>query len=319
MSNPKTTNKDYARRPELIGDLDYVEWIKIPTFEALNRIKERAHSEFKKPYREDDHIPMEYWADYPFPVYTFPPFPNFPGPIPGPSSPWNLLPGEEEEGAVETGCPPICMCDPGNPETIIAGGSSVVLNVIACAPPNSVTISIHESNYFKVKTQPIYIEGSGAQWAFSILAEADACGICTIIVSCSDGSGTICYLRCDNGQWVHLSAYDNTCVLSGVGTASGSPPQQHYYYELISGYQKQWQDTQYKGAANYTCSEEYCFQTYCPSFNCTNYGDVLPCANCVDALHTMMPMAQCTYGGGTCSMIIYCVNELKYYEWGCPQ
>lgn len=299
-------SKDYARRPELIGDMSHVEWMKRPTFRALQRIREQKESEFKKPYREDDHVPMEHWADYPFPVYTFPPFPNFPGPVPGPDSPWVLHPGEREEEVIDTGCPPTCYCHPGNPTTIAQGGTAM-LNVTACAPPNEMTVAIHEDNYFNVRSQPAFIRGSGAQWVFTIEAEDDACGMCTMIISCSDGSGTICYLRCDTGNWVQkgqcTSSGNPLCYVVG-GCPNGSP------FSYIVGLDK-WtfiQDTQCLKGANASTWEEPGGEWYCaghepPTVYNTPYkacgGQDTPCA---------------TSGGVDC---YFRMRFAYHYEWEC--
>lgn len=193
--------RDYARKPELQDEESHVEWMKKVPYRALQWEHPTKESEFKKPYLEPDHVRMEAFPQWPFPWTPTWPHPNFPDPVPDdPNSPW--FPGEpgEEEEEPGIGCPAACWCVPSNPTTIVAGGDSVVMNVHACPPPNSVSIEIHESNYFKVKTQPFHMKNS-PWWAFSILAEANACGLCTIIVSCSDGSGTICYLRCTTTDW----------------------------------------------------------------------------------------------------------------------
>lgn len=331
MSRSKTTNKDYARHPELIGDLEHVEWMKRPTFRALQWIRERKESEFKKPYLEDDHVKMEHWADWPYPRYTFPPFPNFPGPIPeDPSSPWNLRPGEEEEEIVELVCPSGVFCDPANPTTIAQSGSEI-LTVWSCPPPRTLTAEIYgpyTDNPERWKVEELLFLG-GTYWAVTVRADADACGTCCVrfidegIPGKTPMDWADCYLKCDTGQWNEIST--GSCVIPGTGTYIGDPGYgdcvASYTYELVSGHRKQEQDTCKTGTCSnrFDCDveDEYC-EDYCAGQNadkCATCGTT----TCIDKDPTHEMPYYCTYDEGTDyhTYHCHCVKALRYYEWGC--
>lgn len=254
MSSP--INRDYARKPELIGDISYLEWMKKPPFRALQWIREQKESEFKKPYREDDHVPMEHFVPWPPPwMPPFPPFPPFPEPVPEDPGPW-FPGGPPEEEPWEGVCPGYVMCDPGNPTTI-AQGESVVVNVLSCPPPARLYVEIHEDNYFNL-VGITHIGGTDI-WAIKIEAEADACGTCTIIATDPGGGrrggpwSAICYLRCTTGEW-------QSCCSSGYWNCS---PKTNY--EFISGPYKM---------TGFTCPDAH---TPCRSCDCDGYKEY-----CVD-------------------------------------
>jgi len=305
-------SRDYARKPELIGDLSHVEWMKQPTFRALQWIRLRKESEFKKPYREDDHVPMEHWADYPFPVFTFPPFPNFPGPVPPADSPCNLRTGEAEEKEFDTKCPVFVYCCPSNPTTIVAGETEVLL-VNSCPPPNTLNVSIcapltDNPERWHITVGPTYLGMVQCNWAISLKADADACGVCTIKFEDPAGPyAAYCTLLCDTGVWTKVGNCRATakllCYVAG-GCPNGSP------FNYVIGNHKWafYEDTQCLKSAATSVWEEYPGSGY----DCAGHEPPGPYNTPYLACGGQEPCAE--RDGVSC---YFHMRYAYHYTWGC--
>jgi hypothetical protein len=129
-----------------------------------------------------------------------------------------------------------------------------------------------------------------------------ACGTCSVLCVDDCKDSVTGYLRCTDGDWVEKPG---GCVLSG-SVPYYSTDGLSYNYELIEGYQKQYQWTYYRrGSLYYVPCSAY------PSF-CAAWSIPPQAPNCIDGDHTF----PCTDGSGP-SIACYHVRGLIYYEWEC--
>ena len=188
--------------------------------------------------------------------------------------------------------------DPNNPDEIDRN-NSVTISVIGGFPPYTWSVS---GNGFSLSLD----ETEGLSNA--LYADSTSCGSATITVTDDYGATVTGYVRCTTGQWVLKS---NDCGLSGSVANFydwESSTYNRYFFELISGNKKQYQETNTGNISKWGCCAKpiLCEQCY------TDKG-ITDLGNCIDGYFS-------DHGGCSESTNWMCpvfVGDLKYYEWEC--
>lgn len=188
--------------------------------------------------------------------------------------------------------------------------------------PAQIARGTQETIYVEGGTGPYHWEVSGTDFS---LASADTDGPTNTLIAGPNACGTAAvhvtdfcdyevdgHVPSDFGQWIHKGDY---CGLPGSTTwydLTGNGAL-YFHFELISGYQKQYQKT----AAS--------FGDYGPGGNCDQVPQI--CAdwnegmcgggfeNCIDGDFAAFYPYVCDPVDGYYRC--FCVKELKYYEWEC--
>jgi len=129
----------------------------------------------------------------------------------------------------------------------------------------------------------------------TLIADGTACGSATITVTDNCGDSCTGYVRGTTGRWDQKSY---NCDLPGVGTETYQG-EGRWNYELIVGYQKQTQRTDYTGTANYEL--------------CATHG----CADGTDCLGSRVPCQNEPTEEFPDRSVCYRIVYTWYYEWEC--
>jgi len=202
---------------------------------------------------------------------------------------------------------PSCVCeetpnvaydDANSDDTIDRNGTATIVVKDGC-PPFSWSVS---GTGFSI---PASSEGRT-----NILSADDtACGTATITVTDHCGDSCSGYVRGTEGQWVLKSI--GTCVISGVGTFTGTTgTPERYCYEYIVGNKKQTQETKYEATGNYSGP--------CPAGGaCLDYCSGAACEECVGNGDHPIPCEDAPTEELPHRIICWSNYNLYYFEWEC--
>ena len=198
--------------------------------------------------------------------------------------------------------------NPDNPEEIDSN-SSIPISVIGGFPPYTWHVS---GNGFSLSLYKTEVPSN------TLIADSTACGAATITITDKNGAPVKGYGRCTAGQWVLKGHY---CGLGGsvdyyydYDTLCG---EQCFYFELISGNKKQYQET----AATFGGKHEDCglVPAICTEWNMNNCPEDYRDDNCIDGVFSAFYPYVCVPDSHPPNAYAcFCVHKLSYYEWECP-
>jgi len=194
--------------------------------------------------------------------------------------------------------PDVAYDDDNSDDTIDRNGTATIVVKDGC-PPFSWSVS---GTGFSI---PASSEGRT-----NILSADDtACGTATITVTDHCGDSCSGYVRGTEGQWVLKSI--GTCVISGVGTFTGTTgTPERYCYEYIVGNKKQTQETKYEATGNYSGP--------CPAGGaCLDYCSGAACEECVGNGDHPIPCEDAPTEELPHRIICWSNYNLYYFEWEC--